>query len=88
MSESAAAHGHESGEHLVVMANDIGNYFRPQSRDEAIAGIAGHIKRFWTPRMRQKLHAYLAASAGEDGLDELPRAALATLEAPEAGKAR
>jgi len=86
MTESAAAHGHESGEHLVAMANDIGNYFRPQSREEAIAGIAGHIKRFWTPRMRQKLNAYLAAAAGDDGLDELPRAALATLEAPTAGK--
>jgi formate dehydrogenase subunit delta len=88
MTGSAAAHGHESGEHLVVMANDIGNYFRPQSRDEAIAGIAGHIKRFWTPRMRQKLNAYLAASAGADGLDELPRAALATLDVPEGGKAK
>ncbi len=86
MSGSAAAHGHESGEHLVAMANDIGNYFRPQSRDEAIAGIAGHISRFWTPRMRQKLNAYLAAAEGETGLDELPRAALATLDAPQAAK--
>jgi len=86
MTESAAAHGHESGEHLVAMANDIGNYFRPQSRAEAIAGIAGHIKRFWTPRMRQKLNAYLTTAEGDDGLDELPRAALATLDAPAAGK--
>jgi formate dehydrogenase subunit delta len=86
MSGSAAAHGHDSGEHLVVMANDIGNYFRPQSRAEAIAGIAAHIKRFWTPRMRQKLKAYLATAQGEDGLDELPRAALATLDPPGAGK--
>jgi formate dehydrogenase subunit delta len=87
MTESAAAHGHESGEHLVAMANDIGNYCRPQSRDEAIAGIAAHIKRFWTPRMRQKLNAYLASAQGDSGLDELPRAALATLDAPAAGKA-
>jgi len=82
MTETAAAHGHESGEHLVAMANDIGNYFRPQTRDEAIAGIASHIKRFWTPRMRQKLNAYLGSAEGDVGLDELPRAALATLEAP------
>jgi len=75
MSEST--HSHESGEHLVAMANDIGNYFRPQARDEAIAGIASHIQRFWTPRMRQKLDAYLAQ--GGAGLDELPRAALSTL---------
>jgi len=71
------APGHDSGEHLVAMANDIGNYFRPQSREEAIAGIANHIQRFWTPRMRAKLSAYVARGAQE--LDELPRAALARL---------
>jgi formate dehydrogenase subunit delta len=86
MSGSAAAHSHESGEHLVAMANDIGNYFRPQARDEAIAGIAGHIKRFWTPRMQQKLSAYLASAQGDAGLDELPRAAFATLKVPESRK--
>jgi formate dehydrogenase subunit delta len=74
---SAAANSHETGEHLVAMANDIGNYFRPHSRDEAIAGIANHIKRYWTPRMRQKLDAYLAQ--GHGGLDELPRAAVERL---------
>jgi formate dehydrogenase subunit delta len=78
---------HETGEHLVAMANDIGNYFRAQGRDAAIAGIANHIQRYWTPRMRQKLNAYLAQ--GNDGLDELPRAALARLNEPApAGSAR
>jgi len=76
MTESAP-HAHESGERLVAMANDIGNYFKPQARDEAIAGIASHIQRFWTPRMRKKLSAYLAE--GNSGLDELPREALARL---------
>ena len=76
MTESAPQ-GHESGEHLVAMANDIGNYFKPQERNEAIAGIANHIKRYWTPRMRQKLTAYLAA--GHGGLDELPRVAFESL---------
>lgn len=68
--------GHTPGnaEHLVSMANDIGNYFRSQARDEAVAGIANHIKRYWTPRMRQKLNAYVAQ--GHGGLDELPRAAV------------
>jgi formate dehydrogenase subunit delta len=76
MTESAP-HAHESGEHLVDMANDIGSYFRAQDRNEAIAGIANHIKRYWTPRMRQKLAAYLAA--GHGGLDELPRTAFESL---------
>jgi formate dehydrogenase subunit delta len=75
MSESG--HDTGSGEHLVAMANDIGNYFRVQDRQEAIAGIASHIKRYWTPRMQQKLAAFLAG--GAHGLDELPRAAFATL---------
>lgn len=82
MTESAT-HGHESGEHLIAMANDIGNYFRPQSREEAIAGIANHIQRFWTPRMRKKLNAYLAD--GNAGLDDLPAAAIARLNEQSAG---
>ncbi len=74
---SETTHTHESGEHLVQMANDIGNYFRPQGREEAVAGIATHIKRYWTPRMRQKLNTYLAQ--GHGGLDEWPRAAIDSL---------
>jgi formate dehydrogenase subunit delta len=74
---SEASRGHESGERLVAMANDIGNYFRPQSREEAITGIATHIKRYWTARMRQKLNVYLAE--GNGGLDELPAAAVQRL---------
>jgi formate dehydrogenase subunit delta len=71
---SDAGHTPGSAEHLVSMANDMGNYFRAQGREEAVAGIANHIKRYWTPRMRQKLNAYLAQ--GHGGLDELPRAAV------------
>jgi formate dehydrogenase subunit delta len=76
---SETAHTPGSGEHLIAMANDIGNYFRAQGRDEAIAGIANHIKRYWTLRMRQKLNLYLAQ--GHGGLDELPRAAIENLNA-------
>ena len=76
---SETSHSHESSERLVTMANDIGNYFRAQGPDEAIAGIANHIKRYWTLRMRQKLNAYLAQ--GHGGLDDLPRAAVDRLNA-------
>ena len=67
----------ETGEHLIAMANDIGNYFRSQPRAEAVAGIANHLKKFWAPRMLQKLNVYLAQ--GNEGLDELPRAAVDSL---------
>lgn len=66
-------------EHLVQMANDIGNFFRAQpNREDAIAGIENHIKSFWTQRMRTKLFAQL--EHGDAGLDELPREALRRLQ--------
>src|ERR1700688_5053051 len=58
----AAAHGEGSGGagHLVKMANDIGDFFRAEpQREDAIAGIANHIAKFWTKRMRAKLHSHL-----------------------------
>ena len=76
---SVAAHG--SAEHLVKMANDIGNFFRSEPvRTEGIAGVANHIARFWTPRMRQKLLDHIKQH-GEAELDELPREALKLLAA-------
>jgi formate dehydrogenase subunit delta len=81
MSDAAhndAAHdgaAHSTAEHLVKMANDIGNFFRAEPvREDAIAGIANHISRYWTKRMRAKLAAHLLH--GEGGLDELPLEAL------------
>jgi formate dehydrogenase subunit delta len=80
-------HDHNSGARLVAMANDIGNYFRPQSREEAIAGIASHIERFWTLRMRTKLNTFLAqGGAAAEPLDELPLAALVRVNEREAAK--
>jgi formate dehydrogenase subunit delta len=67
---------HRGAEHLVQMANDIGNFFRAEPvREDAVAGIAHHIAKFWTKRMRRKLAAH-----GEEGLDDLPREALRRLE--------
>jgi len=72
-------------EHLVQMANDIGNFFRSEpNREDAIAGIANHIDKFWTRRMREKLTAHLA-DHGADALDELPREALVRLSRGGAG---
>jgi formate dehydrogenase subunit delta len=62
-------------EHIVQMANDIGSFFRAEpNRQVALDGIANHINRFWTRRMRQKLLEYVEHGGTE--LDELPRAAL------------
>ena len=68
-----------SVEHLVQMANDIGHFFAAEpQRADAIAGIAGHIQRFWDPRMRRKIIAHLVA--GGAGLEDLSREAIATLK--------
>jgi formate dehydrogenase subunit delta len=67
---------HGNAEHLVQMANDIGNFFRSEpERKDGIAGIANHIAKFWTPRMRQKLLDHVKEH-GDAALDELPREAL------------
>ena len=75
-------------EHIVLMANDIGNFFRAEpDRQVAIAGISNHINKFWTRRMRQKLLEYVQHGGNE--LDELPRAAVAhvTVAPPAQGAA-
>ncbi len=53
----------------VRLADDIAAQFAHLPHDEAVAGIAGHVRSFWDPRMRAQLVA--AAAAGGVGLDEL-----------------
>jgi formate dehydrogenase subunit delta len=73
--------------YLVHMANDIGHFFCGQSRREvAIAGIANHMKSYWTRRMREKLIWQM--EHGEQGLEEMPREALQFLAEHPAFKAR
>ncbi len=63
-------------EHIVQMANDIGNFFRSETdRKVALEGISNHINKFWTRRMRQRLLEYV--QHGGNDLDELPLAAVA-----------
>ncbi|KDB06134.1 Formate dehydrogenase, delta subunit [Burkholderia sp. lig30] len=55
-----------NAEHLIDMANQIGAFFASMpDHDEALAGIADHIRRFWEPRMRRALLAALADPAGD-----------------------
>ena len=43
---------------LVRMANQIGQFFQSQPHDAAVAGIADHLRSFWTPKMRRDLEGY------------------------------
>ena len=66
---------------LVYMANQIGRFFAAQGEGPAVAAIADHLRKFWTPRMRAEIAAHLRA--GGAGLDDLPRQAVAQLAAQE-----
>lgn len=53
-------------DNLIRMANRIGEFFIAMpDHDEAVIGIATHLQRFWEPRMRRELFAYLDATGGE-----------------------
>lgn len=68
-------------EHLVSMANDIGNFFISEvGAKDAPASIATHISRYWDPRMRSQIIAH--AAAGGAGLSEPALAAVRTLPPP------
>jgi formate dehydrogenase subunit delta len=57
-------------ENLVKMANNIEAFFRADPDPEAaVAGIENHLRRFWEPRMRRAIVAYV--DAGGLGLGEL-----------------
>ncbi|MBC7395031.1 MULTISPECIES: formate dehydrogenase subunit delta [unclassified Variovorax] len=55
---------------LVRMANQIGTFFEAMpDREEALEGIAQHLKRFWEPRMRRALLAHVDQSGRGDTTD-------------------
>ena len=63
--------------HLVRMANSIGEFFCAYpERAEALEGIASHIRKFWEPRMRRQLYAYVDGPAGGAQLSDLVREAV------------
>nr|TFG52181.1 MAG: formate dehydrogenase [Hyphomicrobiales bacterium] len=56
-------------ERLVKMANQIADFFRLKPEEEAVAGAADHIVKFWDPRMRKQMASHLAN--GGEGLNPL-----------------
>jgi formate dehydrogenase subunit delta len=67
-----------SPQHLVQMANDIGAFFASEpDHAAAVAGVAAHIRRYWEPRMRKHIFAYL--DQGGVGLSDIARDAVSQL---------
>lgn len=51
---------------LVKMANEIARFFESDADPtRSSAGVADHLKRFWDPRMRRELLAWVDDHAGE-----------------------
>jgi formate dehydrogenase subunit delta len=69
------------GPKLAKMANDIAQFFEAdEDREAMLAGIAGHLERFWDPRMRRDLLTWIDQHGGE-GVRESVLAAVAARRA-------
>ena len=65
-----------NAEHLVKMANSIGDFFASEpDKAKGAKGVADHIRSFWEPRMRRQIYAHLDATSGA-GFSELVLSAL------------
>jgi formate dehydrogenase subunit delta len=66
-------------ERLVHMANQIADFFSSYPQEQAVAGVADHLHKFWDPRMRKQIIEYV----GTDGasLRDIALAAIKQLAA-------
>jgi formate dehydrogenase subunit delta len=48
-----------TGQKLVYMANQIGDFYKSYPHDQAVKGISEHIKKFWDPRMLKQIYAIM-----------------------------
>ena len=66
-------------EDLIRMANQIAAFHGAYPEEEAVEGVAQHIRDFWDPRMRRALSEVLASDA-KAGLCSIAEKAAARLE--------
>ena len=65
-------------EKLVRMANKIAaNFDYGPDKSQAVAGVVDHLRRFWTPLMREEIVGY--DDQGEVRLSDIARQAVAQL---------
>jgi len=62
---------------MIHKANQIALFFASYSHEEAVAGVADHLQKFWVPNMRRQITDYVAA--GGKGLHEIVPEAVARL---------
>jgi formate dehydrogenase subunit delta len=67
-------------DHMVKMANEISAFFISESKPgEASAEVAGHLRRYWEPRMRKQIIEHYHNGAA--GLEDVARDAIGILAA-------
>ena len=71
----------QSSEKLAMMANQIARNLLVRGEAEAVEATAEHIRRFWDPRMRAGLAAYVAAGGKLTPVAEAAARRLGNLEA-------
>lgn len=64
------------------MANDIAAAFQYMPEERAVEAVAGHLRRFWDPRMRARLSELV--DGGAEGLHPVVVAAVQQLGGPQA----
>jgi formate dehydrogenase subunit delta len=62
---------------MIHNANQIALFFSGYPQEEAVAGVANHIEKYWERRMRDQIQQYVAA--GGIGLHALVLEALERL---------
>ncbi len=65
---------------MIRMANQIAAFFNGSGHEQAVKDSAEHINKFWEPRMRKALIAYLG-QGGKD-LDQTIRDGAAFIKRP------
>ncbi|WP_231362973.1 MULTISPECIES: formate dehydrogenase subunit delta [unclassified Thioalkalivibrio] len=55
-------------DHLIMMANQISDFFAPYPPERAREGLRNHLRTYWDPRMRHALFKHI--DAGGTGLEE------------------
>ena len=68
---------------LIKMTNEIGAYFASEpDAEQAAKDVAGHLRRYWEPRMRRQMVTYYEERHGA-GLSELALRGVALMAAAE-----
>ncbi len=73
---------------IVMMANQIADFFKPWPHDRCVEGIADHFQKYWDPAMRTELKRLIAAGEAPGLRAEAAEAAALVQDEPLAGSVK